>query len=83
LSCWEHRLAAPADLSPWPLVVLVVGQKMQVGSQEPVEELLRSYIITDHRGNQQQGIGHKRAYAHGERVRICGQKSITKTKGEK
>ena len=31
--------------------------------------------LINHRGNQQYGIDHERAYAHEERVRIRGQKS--------
>jgi hypothetical protein len=31
--------------------------------------------LIHHRGNQQYGIDHERAYAHEERVRIRGQKS--------
>lgn len=49
---------------------------MQVWSEESVQELLRSYIIA--------AISNRalvtNTYAHEERVRICGQKSITNRK---
>jgi hypothetical protein len=38
-------MANPPNLLPFFLAVLVLGLKMQVGFEESVQELLRSYIV--------------------------------------